>query len=286
MLRCLLSLALVAVFSGCSLFYTQDEGIPAFIHIPAIDLSTIYAEQGTASHNIRDVWVFIDSDVQGVYPLPATFPILQEGNIRFQMSAGILVNGIAATRAIYPFYAQFDTTVNLQRGRTDTIRPQVVYNSLITFGWLEDFESQGFSIRTSPTSDTSVSRTTNPEEVFEGTSAMAFAIDARAPFFAAETNQAFNFPGGGGRPVFLELNYRNNQTFDVGLQIIESDGQFVNAPIVTLAASGNEWRKQYINFTPFVQGRSGVTYRIIFRALHAGGAEPGRVFIDNLKLIW
>lgn len=273
------------LLSSCSM-YIKDDGIPAYVHIPAFDLTTVYPEEGTASHNIQDVWVFIDGDVQGVYPLPCNFPILREGEINFKLSAGILVNGISATRAIYPFYAQYDTTVQLVRGQTDTLTPQVLYNELITFGWMEDFDSQGFSIRTTAVSDTPVFRTTNPAEVFEGVSSMAFAVDQRAPSFSAETNQTFNLPGGGGRAVFLELNYKNNQTFNVGLQIIEADGQYVDFPIVTLAASGEAWRKQYINFTPFVQGRSGVTYRVIFTATDQGVPGGGKVFVDNLKLIY
>jgi hypothetical protein len=274
------------LLTSCNM-YQKDSGVPAYVYIEGFELSTNYAEQGTNSSNIRDVWVFVDGNVQGVYPLPCRFPILHEGNITFKLSAGILVNGISATRAVYPFYAQYDTSLSLVRGRTDTIRPRVVYNSQITFGWMEDFESQGFSIRTATVSDTPVSRTTNPSEVFEGVSAMAMRVDQRAPFIRAETNQSFSIPGGGGRAVFLELNYKNNQIFDVGLQFIEADGQFIDQPIYTLAPSNGEWRKQYMNFTPYIQGRTGVRYRVIFEARNALGAgEAGEIFIDNLKLIW
>jgi len=276
----------LGLFSSCNM-YEKDSGVPAYVYIEDFEFSTNYAEQGTNSSNIRDVWVFVDGNVQGVYPLPCRFPILHEGNITFKLSAGILVNGISATRASYPFYAQYDTSLSLVRGRTDTLRPRVVYNSQITFGWMEDFESQGFSLRTTALSDTPVVRTTNPDQVFEGVSALAMRIDRRAPFVRCETNQNFNIPGGGGRAVFLELNYKNNQTFDVGLQFIEPGGQEVNQPIYTLAPSNGEWRKQYMNFTPYIQGRAGVSYRIIFEARHSlGSTTPGEIFIDNLKLIW
>jgi hypothetical protein len=279
---------LMTFLSACSLFYTPDSGVPAYIHVPEFTLTTNYAEQGTASHNIRDVWVFIDGDVEGVYQLPVTFPILREGPQRLQLSAGILVNGIAATRAIYPFYSQYDTTLQLKRGRTDTIFPATQYNQQITFAWMEDFESQGFSLRTTNLSDTSflLRSALGNDEVFEGVGAMGFAVDSRAPFFAAETIQLFSFPGGGGRAIFLELNYRNNQPFEVGLQFVEIDGQFIDLPIITLAPSGTNWRKQYINFTPYVQGRTGVRYRVIFRAAKSEEVAVGRVFVDNLKLIW
>lgn len=281
-------LCLMPLLAGCSLFYEEDKGVPAYIHIPAIELVTNPAQEGTSSQNIRDVWVFVDGNVQGVYPLPTTFPILRDGPITFKLNAGIAVNGISATRAIYPFYRQYDTTMVLVRGRTDTIRPVTTYNSQITFGYMEDFESQGFSLRTTNQSDTTFlpRETLAPGEAYEGVGAMGFAVDGRASNFMCETIQAFNFPGGGGRAIFLELNYRNNIPFDVGLQIIEADGQFIDQPLVTLAPSAGIWRKQYVNFTPFVQGRTGVTYRVIFNASHGGGAEAGRVFVDNLKLIW
>jgi len=276
----------LGLISSCTM-YQKDSGVPAYVYVEDFELTTNYPEEGTDSENIRDVWVFVDGNVQGVYPLPGTFPILHEGNITFKLSAGILVNGISATRAVYPFYAQYDTSLSLVRGRTDTIRPRVVYNDLITFGWIEDFESQGFSLRTTAVSDTPVSRTTSVAEVFEGVSALAMRVDGRAPFVRCETNQAFNFPGGGGRAIFLELNYKNNQIFDVGLQFIEPNGQSINQPIYTLAPSNGEWRKQYINFTPYVQGRAGISYRVIFEARHRlGDTGPGEIFIDNLKLIW
>jgi hypothetical protein len=276
----------LGLFSSCSM-YQKDSGVPAYVYIEDFSLTTNYPEEGTDSKNIRDVWVFIDGNVQGVYPLPCRFPILHEGNITFKLSAGILVNGISATRAIYPFFAQYDTSLSLERGRTDTLRPRVVYNELINFGWMEDFESQGFSLRTTAVSDTPVARTTNPLEVFEGVSALAMRVDGRAPFVRCETNQAFSIPGGGGRAVFLELNYKNNQIFDVGLQFIEPDGQAINQPIYTLAPTNGEWRKQYMNFTPYIQGRAGVKYRVFFEARHAlGSAGSGEIFVDNLKLIW
>jgi hypothetical protein len=279
---------LLPLMAGCSLFYQKDKGEPAYVHIPAIELVTNSAQEGTNSQNIRDVWVFVDGNVQGVYPLPTTFPILREGNVTFKLNAGIAVNGISATRAIYPFYRQYDTTLNLVRGKTDTIRPVVTYNAQITFGYLEDFESQGFSLRTTSQSDTTFlpRQSLAPGEAFEGVGSLGFAVDTRAPRFMCETIQAFNFPGGGGRAVFLELNYRNNIPFDIGLQIIEADGQFIDQPLVTLAPSSDVWRKQYINFTPFIQGRSGVTYRLLIYGNHPGGAETSRVFIDNLKLLW
>ncbi|MFM7587341.1 MAG: hypothetical protein ACKO6M_10010 [Bacteroidota bacterium] len=109
--------ALMWVLMGCSL-YTADRGIPSYIYIPGFNLTTTYAEHGSGSSNIKDVWVFIDGDLQGVYPLPAHFPILREGPIDLQLSAGVVLNGISATRSIYPFYTQANASAELNAGQT------------------------------------------------------------------------------------------------------------------------------------------------------------------------
>lgn len=281
-----LALAIALGLSGCSL-YTADKGIPSYLYIPEFELESTYAEHGSGSANIKDVWVFIDGDVQGVYPLPAHFPILREGSVQVQLSAGILLNGISATRAIYPFYTQAGAGATLNAGQTDTLRPVVTYRTSTQFAWMEDFEGQGFSLRTSPSSDTGIGRSDDPAEVFEGARSMYIGVDARAPYFQAEGIQTFSPPGVGLLPVFLELNYRNTQAFEVGLQIIGPTGAATDLPIVVFAPTQGEWKKQYVNFSPYLQRTPGYTYRILITARH----EPtlgatGSVWIDNLKLLW
>jgi len=203
------------------------------------------------------------------------------------LSAGVLLNGISATRAIYPFYTQAAASVDLWAGQTDTVRPEVTYRTSAQFAWMEDFEGQGFSLRSSPSSDTTIGRSDNPLEVFEGARSMYIGVDARAPYFQAEGIQAFSPPGVGLLPVFLEINYRNTQAFEIGLQIIGPTGSITDLPIVVFAPSPQEWKKQYVNFSPFLQRTPGYTYRILITARH----EPtlgaiGSVWLDNLKLLW
>lgn len=285
-MRSVLVCALVGLLTGCSL-YTADQGIPSYIYVPGFNLSTTYAEHGSGSSNIKDVWVFIDGDLQGVYPLPAHFPILREGPLALQLSAGVILNGISATRSIYPFYTQANASAELVAGRTDTITPGVTYRASTQFTWLEDFEGQGFSLRSSPSSDTTIGRTENPADVFEGARSMYIAVDARAPYFQAEGIQAFSPPSVGLLPVFLEMNYRNSQAFEIGLQIIGPAGSITDLPIVVFAPSPLEWKKQYVNFSPFLQRTPGYTYRVLITARHDSSlGNIGSIWLDNLKLLW
>jgi len=105
-------------------WYAKDQGVPAYLHVDTVLVVGTPQTQGTLSARVKDVWLYIDGDLQGAYPLPATIPLLREGTVRLQFNAGILLNGISATRAAYPFFVPWDTVVDLYRGRTDTLRPR------------------------------------------------------------------------------------------------------------------------------------------------------------------
>jgi hypothetical protein len=239
--------------------------------------------QGTLSARVKDVWLYIDGDLQGAYPLPATIPLLREGTVRLQFNAGILLNGISATRAAYPFFVPWDTVVDLYRGRTDTLRPRTSYRSTVRYVWLEDFDNLGFGLRARSGSDTVLLRENRTDSVFEGLSSLYMAVDQRAPYLVAESIDQFGLTA--GKPCFLELNYRNNVPLQVGLQ--SQLGSDISDPlwIVELAPTAL-WSKQYINFSPYLGVVNGARYRVLLRPLHPSGSTvPSRVWVDNLKLL-
>ncbi len=275
---------LVFATTGCRYLYEKDAGLPAYLYVPGITLSTDPIGEGTNSHNVQDIWVFIDDEVQGVYPLPARIPILRSGNVSLRLNGGILLNGISSTRAAYPFYASFDTVLNLTAGETDTVTPRLRYNTDIDFLWLENFEGQGLTIRRNVQSDTTLIRETDPAKVFEGSNVMAAYLDTARDYFMAESNGTYNLVRDGSS-YFLELNYKNNVPLLVGLIVFTPNGGSFERPIVQLNPT-DTWKKQYINFTPYVDGNANYTYRIILAASYnRTDGQTGEVLIDNIKLI-
>lgn len=280
----LLFLFLLLGTQGCRYLYEPDAGMPAYIFVPGVTVSTEYAVEGSASHNVQDVWVYIDDQVQGIYQLPARIPILKAGQVNMRLNGGILLNGVSNTRAAYPHYAGFDTLINLVPGETDTIVPALRYNTAIEFVWKEDFELQGFTLRRNPQSDTTLIRTTDSAYVFEGNNSLLAFVDTDRPFFICETNSAFSLIRDGSNQ-FIELNYRNNVPLSVGYIAYAPDGSNFEQPIVVLNPS-DTWKKQYINLTPFIGGNSGYSYRIILAAIYnRTDNQTGQIQIDNLKLI-
>jgi hypothetical protein len=264
-------------------WYAKDQGVPAYLHVDTVQVVGTPQTQGTLSARVKDVWLYIDGDLQGAYPLPATIPLLREGTVRLQFNAGILLNGISATRAAYPFFVPWDTVVDLYRGRTDTLRPRTSYRNTVRYVWLEDFDNLGFGLRARSGSDTVLLRENRTDSVFEGLSSLYMAVDQRAPYLVAESIDQFGLTA--GKPCFLELNYRNNVPLQVGLQ--SQLGSDISDPlwIVELAPAAL-WSKQYINFSPYLGVVNGARYRVLLRPLHPSGSTvTSRVWVDNLKLL-
>ncbi len=264
-------------------WYAKDQGVPAYLHVDTVQVVGTPQTQGTLSARVKDVWLYIDGDLQGAYPLPATIPLLRDGTVRLQFNAGILLNGISATRAAYPFFVPWDTVVDLYRGRTDTLRPRTSYRNTVRYVWLEDFDNLGFGLRARSGSDTVLLRESRTDSVFEGLSSLYMAVDQRAPYLVAESIDQFGLTA--GKPCFLELNYRNNVPLQVGLQ--SQLGSDISDPlwIVELAPAAL-WSKQYINFSPYLGVVNGARYRVLLRPLHPSGSTvTSRVWVDNLKLL-
>ena len=264
-------------------WYAKDQGVPAYLHVDTVQVVGTPQTQGTLSARVKDVWLYIAGDLQGAYPLPATIPLLRDGTVRLQFNAGILLNGISATRAAYPFFVPWDTVVDLYRGRTDTLRPRTSYRNTVRYVWLEDFDNLGFGLRARSGSDTVLLRESRTDSVFEGLSSLYMAVDQRAPYLVAESIDQFGLTA--GKPCFLELNYRNNVPLQVGLQ--SQLGSDISDPlwIVELAPAAL-WSKQYINFSPYLGVVNGARYRVLLRPLHPSGSTvTSRVWVDNLKLL-
>lgn len=265
-----------------------DDGIPAYIHIKEIGLTTV-AGQGTASHKITDAWVYIDMKLIGVFELPATFPVLQQGEQQVTIYAGIKINGIAATRSAYPFYKPIIINVNLTPGIVDTISNAVVmYEPETTFSWMEDFNG-ALSIDTTSNSETRLVRISDPELVFSlynepnDYSAMA-SVSGDTVLFECATIQSLDIPGG-GKPVFLEMNYKNNHNLTVGLYMVSS-GQVVQQPLLVLNPS-ETWNKIYINLTPTISYFYNASdFRVFIGLLRTPATETATIYFDNLKLVY
>lgn len=287
----LLNLLLMFLLYSCENIFHPDAEIPSYINIEKIDLEiTDPYLQGTVSHKITDAWVFVDDELQGIYELPVTFPVLKTGRHFLKIKAGIKDNGISATREQYPFF-DFYTASSFEffADSIVNVNPVVMYSPAAEFPWIEDFEDPGITIDSVYPSSAKIKRVTDNSKVFEGNASGFVSLDASNTIFKGISNASFALPKG-GTSVYLELNYKTTVNMKVIVVSNNPAGTAENLSLVvtpTNKSGAAEWNKIYVNIGPEVSGNSNASdYKIIFYSdISEEGLTSAEIYLDNIKLV-
>lgn len=264
-------------FTSCEVI-NPEEDIPSYIYIDSIKLNSSY----NSPSSITDAWVYINDNINGVYELPATIPVLEGGPTNVKVFAGIKMNGISLTRIPYPCFDLYSEDTELIRDSIIEIKPVVDYKG--TTRWEENFEDIGFTLQSTSSSDTSVIRETDPSIVFQGTGCGRFTLGTSQNIFSAISSSNFQLPKG-STPVFLELHYKCNNTFAVGITSNTPTNVEQITPSLVINPK-DEWNRIYINLTNEVSAQAqAIDYNIYFYMERDFGNETPEVFIDNIRLI-
>jgi hypothetical protein len=287
--RRLAILFLAAFAAGCGLD-EKPEQIPGYVQINDISVTTT-SEQGSSSDNISDAWVYVNDPefgyiLQGVYEMPASFPVLIDGETEFQIRGGARISGLSSVRQLYPFYRSYYDTVQLTPDGNVELTPVLDYFPGVTFDWMEDAEDPGLSMEPTESSDTILTRITG-SEAFEGNASLAFYLDTANPLFFGVTVEEFNLPKG-GRPVFLEIDYKCNYEWIVG--VLGNTPNGVTDFIALTILAKEDWNKLYIQLTNQVSAAGNInatSFKIYFASLlNPDAQEEAFVYIDNVKLVY
>ena len=269
----------------------STQTVPSYIKIDSVYINTFYPVEGSSSHEISDVWIYVDDQQLGVYQLPALFPVLTEGKHRLEIRPGIKLNGISSTRVPYPFYHPIvyddfnfvpDSVINLGNIGTE-------YYENTKFVWLEDFENSFISIKESETSDTSINRTSpanSPEAFLSSNSAYSgkIVLTQANPMFWGYSFDAYDLPRD-GTPVALEVNFKTDTPLLAGV-LTSLPGDFKWDDLVYMNKSAH-WNKIYINIAPTTSRYPNASgFEIYFRAIIGSDADTARIYIDNIKLLY
>jgi len=259
------------------------EDIPSYVRIERIDLVNVNTQvQGTAAQQLTEAWVYVDNELIGGFELPATIPVLNAGEKNIKVAAGVLQNGINATRAIYPFFRFHDTTATLARGQTLTLRPRVEYFTSVTYAWLENFENPGLSLNDMPGAPfTNIfKKDTIPGHAFEGNGCGYVRLDADTFECRVQSSGNYDLPTD-GHPVYLELHYKCNNPFVVGMMTDQNEAR----PWITVNPSAT-WNKIYIDLTSTAsQQPIANTFKIYFAMPKQSDVSVAEIFLDNIKLL-
>lgn len=283
-----LGLVVAIVLSGC--IKDNNPSRPAYVYVENIffEADTMLG-QGSSSSNITDVWVSVDGQQLGANNLPALFPVILDGNFPInsvRVSAGIKDNGITNTRVIYPFYDPYVESIDLEPGKIDTFRPTLQYPSNANIILVEDFEDPSQPVFTDELDgNPNTEMITQMDEVFEGNYSGSLVLDsANLDCTVATSVHYYNLNNISATAVYLEMDFKTNTTFQVGLiaHYSASDTEVLYKGGVNATDS---WKKIYFNLTPEVFGANATEYSVIIRALkYIDAAEP-KIYIDNVKLV-
>lgn len=289
-----LLITLSFTFNACKKL-VKDVDIPTYLKVNEFTFTTEYDNEGSDSEKISDVWVYIDDQLQGIYELPAEFPVIaSEGTHTVKLRPGIKMNGIAATRVVYPFYQHYEEEVQFSADGRVTISPTTSYTSSTHFAWMEDFETGETSWVDDEATDTSMYRTASTSWVYEGLGCGKIPIHEEIDFFEIQSEELFELPKDGSA-IFLEMNYLidnlegvssdNMPRLAVGLIGFESTTIVQGSPIIWINPSA-EWNKIYINLTPTVTSQTAAgAFRVYFGVVRQEGQGTANMYLDNIKLV-
>lgn len=269
---------------GCEII-NPEEPVPGYIYINNITTDTDPGE-GTDKQQFTDAWVYMDQDLVGAFELPALVPVIAEGKHTITIKPGIKLNGISSTRAAYPFVQQYETTVDFKPEKIDTLNIQTNYLDEVDFPWnsagQEDFEQGGVSLDSTSRSDAQIIRQSN--DVFEGNNAGLIHLDSAGMQFEIESISDFDYPGE-NTPTFLEVHYKADNSFAIGVKLYQYTGQIIMNPILIVNPKGT-WNKIYLNLTPTLTRENATTqYKIYFSGNVNENSSTANVYLDNIKLV-
>ncbi len=280
----LLTLSFFILFlSSCSVL-DREEDLPSFLQISEFNLTTDQF-QGSESTNISEVNVSLDGQTIGLFELPATVPILAEGDSPVRLTPIIKQNGISTVRLPYPFYTNVLETIDFSPLDTVFVAPEISYteNSVI---WSAEFDTS-ISLEESDVSEGQLSLV-DEDLAFEDGSAF-IDMDEDDNYFLAFTEEALDLPS--GQPVYLELDYAANHPFTIGIQgtVAGTTAQATSDLVIVLPTNEEtqEWSKIYVNLTNFVSENSGANeFEVYLEVTRSANYNDPLIYFDNLKVVY
>lgn len=263
---------LVFTVSACSK-KLPNNGVPYYLIIDTVSLSTNSATQGSASSKIDQIWVEVGSQNLGVWELPARIPVLAEpGNYKVLITAGVKNKGISGQRLKYPFYASESYTVTLGNTQEIKLSPIFKYFDITQFIINESFEtSNNFGSNMNIVSDANV---------FEGTNSGVITAPPLNSVEAMSNNVIIPT----GSVAFIELNYKSNIAFRVGYEYYYS-GTTVRNTQVTVNGR-DTWNKLYIELTGDIAKTQADEFRFYINTDNGDSTTTGQIYIDNFKVVY
>ena len=276
-----------AVSLAISCKRSDSDLVPAFISVNAYSLQTDPATQGSNSSGITEFWCYTDGDILGVVDTPVSLPLLKQGRQTINVFPGIKNNGMGASRIRYPFYASFDTTLDVVPGQTYTLKPRFRYIDNAVIDATRSFESGNFL--------TAATGNEGSFELIDQTGFPAYGVRCgRLSLPAGATLLSYldqtSFSVTSGSVAFLEMDYSCNNTFSVGVYVLQG-GTSIKVPELYLkptqaSAEGlPNWNKIYMDLGMVAKQYPNATSYNLFIECTRNEASVPVIYLDDIKIV-
>lgn len=268
----------------------KNNPLPVYLEISEWTLMAnpvLNGKEGDLFHGIKHAAVYVGDEILGYFELPCKIPVLKSGNTRITISPAIMNGGRMKVKMVYPFTDYYYEDLNLEEGKTYNIAPVTRYNSSVEFSFVEDFESASLKIMTDATSTASLFQTQHTDPGKSGYKGI-INLSTSDSLWLGNSFSDLVLPKG-GKPVFLEIDYRNTAYVSTGMISINSSNENTIHPNIGLnaeEASSAVWKKIYIELTEIVSYSDDSQYfELYLKTALPEGFTEAKVEVDNIKII-
>ncbi len=273
------------LLAGCK---DEPEPIPAYLHIEPF---TVNATGGADWQKITEGWVYVNNQLLGGFTLPATVPVLADGESQVLVFPGVKENGLTSTPAVYPFLERFEAEVVLTSGQTTNLQPATKYAPAAIFPWsVERASFNTTSVNLEDRDGDSLSTfVLTTDGAFEGRSVL-LSVDTAHRINDVATELLLDLPVTQAQPVRLEMNYKNDIPFELWVLGTQGNASELSLGVYQFVPAEN-WNKIYFNLTTFLIALNQDKYRLLFRVNLPRDDKgniiqnTGTVLLDNLRII-
>ena len=163
---------------------------------------------------------------------------------------------------------------------SNIINPIVSYLDSVKFDLNEDFEGVGIRLETTLMSDTSIIKLNNGSNSYGG------GILSDSLFIFEITTDELNDLPQSGAPVYLELDYKCNTQFLVGLYVNFPQSSVLQKDLLWINPK-EDWNKIYVNLTSSISEAVGANSFQIFIAMQRDFTlNTNNIYFDNIRVVY
>ena len=246
---------------GCSLT-DNDKPIPSYLIVNETNVFTT-VDQGDPTHKISDIWVYADNQLLGVFEIPVRIPVIVNGETtEFNIFPGIRNNGENSRSFIYRLMNSEEFTIPLAPGEEVERDLTFTYTENAIFDFVEGFEGAGhiFTLDLDENTETVIEAT--DEEAKTGSKSGKISLTAENPEIAVATVFNYDRSQNAGSDSYLELDYKCDIPFFIGVIYVQ-EGQQVTQPLIVVNPR-EDWNKLYVDFTEILTSPVLESYRVFF----------------------